>query len=55
MTDSDAMPGIDLDNLPADERQRIQRRKALRTALMLGTAAVLVFAFYVYQVARMAG
>ena len=55
MTDSDAMPGIDLDNLPADERQRIQRRKALRTALMLGAAAVLVFAFYVYQVARMAG
>lgn len=55
MTDSDAMSGIDLDNLPADERLRIQRRNSLRTALALGAAAVLVFAFYVYQVARVAG
>ena len=49
------MTSLDIDNLPAAERQRIQRRNALRTALMLGAAAVLVFAFYVYQVARMAG
>jgi hypothetical protein len=55
MTDGDAMASMDLDNLPADERLRIQRRNSLRTALALGAAAVLVFAVYVYQVARMAG
>jgi hypothetical protein len=55
MADGDATAGMDADNLPADERLRIQRRNSLRTALALGAAAVLVFALYVYQIARMAG
>ncbi len=49
------MTSLDIDNLPAAERQRIQRRNAVRTALMLAVVAVLVFGGYVYQVARMAG
>jgi hypothetical protein len=49
------MSSLDIDNLPAGERQRIQRRNALRMALGLAVVVVLVFSGYVYQVARMAG
>lgn len=49
------MTSLDIDTLPLAERQRIQRRKAVRTALALAVVAVMVFTLYVWQVARMAG
>lgn len=49
------MTSLDIDTLPPAERQRIQRRKAVRTALMLAVVAVTVFSVYIWQVARMAG
>jgi hypothetical protein len=47
-----AMSAIDS---PAAERQRTQRRRSVRMALVLAAAAAMVFSFYIYQVARMAG
>lgn len=44
-----------LDPQPADERRRIQRRNSVRMALVLAAAAAMVFAGYIWQVARMAG
>jgi hypothetical protein len=44
-----------LDPHPADERRRIQRRNSVRMALVLAAAAAMVFAGYIWQVARMAG
>jgi hypothetical protein len=38
--------------LSASERQRIQRRNALRTGWTLAAVAVMVFAFYIFQVSR---
>jgi hypothetical protein len=37
------------------ERRRVQRRNSVRMGLVLAAVAAMVFAFYVYQVARMAG
>jgi len=41
-----------IDSLPPAERRRIQRRKSVRMALVLAATAAMVFAFYIYQVAR---
>jgi hypothetical protein len=37
------------------ERQRLQRRKSVRMGLVLAVVALMVFSFYIYQVARMSG
>jgi hypothetical protein len=53
-----AMTTLDNDLRDADSlraRQRIQRRNSVRMALVLAAVAVLVFAGYIYQVARAVG
>jgi len=37
------------------ERQRLQRRNAVRMALVLAAVAIMVFAGYIIQVARVSG
>lgn len=39
----------------ATERQRLQRRSSVRMALVLAAIVLLVFAGYIFQVARTAG
>jgi len=41
--------------LSAAERRRLQRRSSVRMALVLAAVALMVFAGYIFQVARTAG